>query len=70
MAEAVAESRLLDGEPAREATGQEREHGDPSLLLVGPVAILIVLDRIGRRVLAPHPGKSGPKSPSLKKRDF
>jgi hypothetical protein len=35
----------------------------------GPITILIVLDRISRRVLATHPGKYGPKVPSLKKWD-
>lgn len=35
----------------------------------GPIAILIVLDRISRRVLASYPGKYGPKVPSLKKWD-
>ncbi|AMV40184.1 hypothetical protein [Planctomyces sp. SH-PL62] len=35
----------------------------------GPIAILIVLDRISRRVLASHPGTYGPKVPSLKKWD-
>lgn len=36
-------------------------------LFVGPVVILIILDRIAGRVLASHPGKFGPKVPSVKK---
>lgn len=36
-------------------------------MLVGPLAILIVLDKISRRVLASHPGKFGLKVPSVKK---
>ncbi|WP_337177068.1 hypothetical protein [Paludisphaera sp.] len=37
------------------------------LIFVGPIAILIALDRIGRRVIAKHPGKFGPKVPSVGK---
>jgi hypothetical protein len=36
-------------------------------LFAGPVAILIILDRIGRRIIASHPGKFGPKVPSVGK---
>jgi hypothetical protein len=37
------------------------------LLFVGPVAILVLLDKISRRVIAEHPGKFGPKVPSVGK---
>ncbi|WP_337177069.1 hypothetical protein [Paludisphaera sp.] len=37
------------------------------LTIVGPIAILITLDRISRRVIAERPGKFGPKVPSVGK---
>ncbi len=36
-------------------------------LFVGPVVILVVLDWIGRRVIADRPGKFGPKVPTVGK---
>lgn len=38
-----------------------------SLAVVGPIAMLVALDRIGRRVIAERPGKFGPKVPSVGK---
>jgi hypothetical protein len=37
------------------------------MLFAGPVAILMILDRIDRRVVAESPGKFGPKVPSVGK---
>jgi hypothetical protein len=36
-------------------------------LLGVPAAILVVLDRLSKRVVASHPGKFGPKVPSVNK---
>lgn len=38
-------------------------------MFAGPVLILIVLERIERRVIAEHPGKFGPKVPTVGKWD-
>jgi hypothetical protein len=36
-------------------------------LFGGPVGILLILDRVGRRVIADRPGKFGPKVPAVGK---
>lgn len=36
-------------------------------LFAGPVVIVLVLDRIGRQVIADCPGKFGPKVPTVGK---
>jgi hypothetical protein len=60
--------------PAR-AAERETRAGLAFLLMLygcvlgGPVGILIILDRLGRRVIADRPGKFGPKVPAVGKWD-
>ena len=40
------------------------------LSFLGPVVMLVVLDWLSRRVVADHPGKFGPKVPTVGKWDW